>query len=317
MEGNKRFRLVTMFLRTTALVVISIEAFVRDPKGELVYPTTRLICLENTHGNGQSTIAFTPLHQDETDEVTGSVQTATRSHGERQPVEVCFAFSDVDAAYKVYIHIFIHGTPAPFRQGNTSAQEAATPNNILFIENLPHETTSMMLELLFQQYPGFREVRIIEAKPGIAFVEFEDDVQSSMAMQELQGFKITPQNPMAITFAKKSSRNFTKTLSNESGKPIECKEEMKECYVVQSGSFVYNCTVIRVLWESCLSGIDNLRFSRRWGSSSWVLLFGVVTSEVAIWKDLLVYLLSGRIYLLSGLGVYLHNPTALVAAVYP
>ncbi|KAF4380556.1 hypothetical protein G4B88_008707 [Cannabis sativa] len=123
-------------------------------------------------------------------------------------------------------------TPAPFRQGNTSAQEAAAPNNILFIENLPHETTSMMLELLFQQYPGFREVRIIEAKPGIAFVEFEDDVQSSMAMQALQGFKITPQNPMAITFAKKSSRNFTKTLSNESGKPIGCKEEMKECYVV-------------------------------------------------------------------------------------
>ncbi|KAM6596609.1 hypothetical protein CsatA_007133 [Cannabis sativa] len=48
-----------------------------------------------------------------------------------------------------------------------------------------------------------------------------------------------------------------------------------------------------------------------------VLLSGIVTSEVAIWKDLLVYLLFGRIYLLSGLGVYLHNPTALVAAVYP
>ncbi|KAF4358677.1 hypothetical protein F8388_005617 [Cannabis sativa] len=50
--------------------------------------------------SGQSTIAFTPLHQHETDEVTGSVQTAAGSHGERQPVEVCFAFSDVDAAYK-------------------------------------------------------------------------------------------------------------------------------------------------------------------------------------------------------------------------
>ncbi|KAF3454839.1 hypothetical protein FNV43_RR05287 [Rhamnella rubrinervis] len=95
------------------------------------------------------------------------------------------------------------GTTASFRQGNPSSQEAAAPNNILFIENLPHETTSMMLELLFRQYPGFREVRMIEAKPGIAFVEFEDDVQSSMAMQALQGFKITPQNPMAITFAKK------------------------------------------------------------------------------------------------------------------
>ncbi|KAL2345829.1 hypothetical protein Fmac_007114 [Flemingia macrophylla] len=28
-----------------------IQAAIRDPKGELVYPTTRLICLENTHGN--------------------------------------------------------------------------------------------------------------------------------------------------------------------------------------------------------------------------------------------------------------------------
>lgn len=93
------------------------------------------------------------------------------------------------------------GTAASFRNANT--QEAAAPNNILFIENLPHETTSSMLEMLFQQYPGFKEVRMIEAKPGIAFVEFEDDVQSSMAMQALQGFKITPQNPMAITFAKK------------------------------------------------------------------------------------------------------------------
>lgn len=28
-----------------------IEAAIRDPKGEIVYPTTRLICLENTHAN--------------------------------------------------------------------------------------------------------------------------------------------------------------------------------------------------------------------------------------------------------------------------
>lgn len=60
-----------------------------------------------------------------------------------------------------------------------------------------------MLQLLFTQYPGFKEVRMIEAKPGIAFVEFDDDVQSSVAMQALQGFKITAQNAMAIAFAKK------------------------------------------------------------------------------------------------------------------
>ncbi|KAI5415444.1 hypothetical protein KIW84_040760 [Lathyrus oleraceus] len=87
------------------------------------------------------------------------------------------------------------GPTASFRPGSTS-QEVAAPNVILFIENLPYETTGRMLEMLFEQYPGFKEVRSIDAKPGIAFVDFEDDIQSSMAMQALQGFKITPQNPM-------------------------------------------------------------------------------------------------------------------------
>ncbi|KAJ4753864.1 U2 small nuclear ribonucleoprotein b [Rhynchospora pubera] len=87
--------------------------------------------------------------------------------------------------------------------GPTGEDSGAPPNNVLFVENLPHETTSMMLQILFQQYPGFREVRMIPAKPGIAFVEFTDDSQSAVAMQALQGFKITPQFPMSITFAKK------------------------------------------------------------------------------------------------------------------
>ncbi|CAN8285407.1 unnamed protein product [Cochlearia groenlandica] len=94
-----------------------------------------------------------------------------------------------------------NGVPVPPFQ--PSGQDSMPPNNILFIQNLPHETTSVMLQLLFEQYPGFKEIRMISAKPGIAFVEYEDDVQSSMAMQALQGFKITPQNPMIISFAKK------------------------------------------------------------------------------------------------------------------
>ncbi|KAJ8510459.1 hypothetical protein OPV22_000893 [Ensete ventricosum] len=79
----------------------------------------------------------------------------------------------------------------------------ALPNNILFVQNLPHETTPMMLQMLFCQYPGFKEVRMVEAKPGIAFVEYGDEMQSTVAMQALQGFKITQQNSMLITYAKK------------------------------------------------------------------------------------------------------------------
>lgn len=49
---------------------------------------------------------------------------------------------------------------------------------------------------------GCKEVTVVPAKPGIAFVEFETEMQASVAMTGLQGFKITPQNAMAISYAK-------------------------------------------------------------------------------------------------------------------
>lgn len=80
----------------------------------------------------------------------------------------------------------------------------APPNNILFIQNLPHDATPVMVQMIFSQYPGFKEVRMVEAKPGIAFVEYADERQSTIAMQGLQGFKMLPsQNQMLITYAKK------------------------------------------------------------------------------------------------------------------
>jgi U1 small nuclear ribonucleoprotein A len=56
--------------------------------------------------------------------------------------------------------------------------------------------------MLFQQYAGFKEVRMVETKPGIAFVEYGDEMQSTVAMHALQGFKLQ-QNSMLITYAKK------------------------------------------------------------------------------------------------------------------
>ncbi|KAI4322156.1 hypothetical protein L6164_021876 [Bauhinia variegata] len=49
--------------------------------------------------SGQTTIAFTPLHQHETDDLTGKVE-IPQSGRQRSPVEVCFVYADVDAAYK-------------------------------------------------------------------------------------------------------------------------------------------------------------------------------------------------------------------------
>lgn len=100
-----------------------------------------------------------------------------------------------------------YGSAPPLSQipymGARAPEAPAPPNNILFIQNLPHQTTSMMLQMLFSQCPGFKEVRMVEARPGIAFVEYENEMQSTVAMQGLQGFKINDDHPMLITYAKK------------------------------------------------------------------------------------------------------------------
>eukprot|EP01089_Gocevia_fonbrunei_P022461 TRINITY_DN9096_c0_g1_i1.p1 TRINITY_DN9096_c0_g1~~TRINITY_DN9096_c0_g1_i1.p1 ORF type:complete len:201 (+),score=48.60 TRINITY_DN9096_c0_g1_i1:244-846(+) len=76
-------------------------------------------------------------------------------------------------------------------------------NNILFVQNLPDAANEMMLSMLFQQFPGFKEVRMAEGKKGIAFVEFNTAMEAAVAMNGLQHFKITPTNLMVISFAKK------------------------------------------------------------------------------------------------------------------
>ncbi|KTF73264.1 hypothetical protein cypCar_00043701 [Cyprinus carpio] len=77
------------------------------------------------------------------------------------------------------------------------------PNHILFLTNLPEETNELMLSMLFNQFPGFKEVRLVPGRHDIAFVEFDNEVQAGAAREALQGFKITQSNAMKISFAKK------------------------------------------------------------------------------------------------------------------
>ncbi|OEL36742.1 hypothetical protein BAE44_0002240 [Dichanthelium oligosanthes] len=50
--------------------------------------------------SGATTIAFTPLHQRETDGLSGEVQLPDSGAAARGAVEICFVYADVDAAYK-------------------------------------------------------------------------------------------------------------------------------------------------------------------------------------------------------------------------
>jgi RNA recognition motif-containing protein len=80
--------------------------------------------------------------------------------------------------------------------------EEAQPNKLLFIQNLPNACTESMLEMLFKQYEGFKEARTVTGRTGIAFVEFEDSYKASKAKDSLDGFQMTDENNMQITFAK-------------------------------------------------------------------------------------------------------------------
>eukprot|EP00045_Choanoeca_perplexa_P001716 m.21319 g.21319 ORF g.21319 m.21319 type:complete len:228 (-) comp11124_c0_seq1:165-848(-) len=77
------------------------------------------------------------------------------------------------------------------------------PNTIVYCSNLPDEATQDMLKMLFGQVPGLKEVRQIDGRPDIAFVEFETDAQAGMAISALHGFQLDESHQMAVTFAKK------------------------------------------------------------------------------------------------------------------
>lgn len=53
------------------------------------------------------------------------------------------------------------------------------------------------------RFPGLKEVRLVPNRHDIAFVEFEDETQAITAKDTLQNFKITPNQAMHVSFAKK------------------------------------------------------------------------------------------------------------------
>ena len=76
------------------------------------------------------------------------------------------------------------------------------PHRILFAQNLPDECNDQMLAALFQQYPGFQEVRMAPGKKGIAFIEFQDVVQAGIALQQLSGFQLSAADTLQLTYGK-------------------------------------------------------------------------------------------------------------------
>ena len=90
--------------------------------------------------------------------------------------------------------------PPPPPPPAAPAQEEALPSKILFAQDLPPECNEMMLAMLFRQHVGYKEVRI--PRPGLAFVEFEDEPHATLALKALNGFKLTTTESLKLTYGK-------------------------------------------------------------------------------------------------------------------
>ncbi|CAD7932163.1 unnamed protein product [Amoebophrya sp. A25] len=76
------------------------------------------------------------------------------------------------------------------------------PNETLFVQNLPKQATENLLRLLFQQYPGFKEVRYIDSR-NCAFVDYSTTPHATHAMHALATLEIQPGLRMNISYARK------------------------------------------------------------------------------------------------------------------
>uniref|UniRef100_A0A8C5VDR4 U1 small nuclear ribonucleoprotein A n=1 Tax=Microcebus murinus TaxID=30608 RepID=A0A8C5VDR4_MICMU len=120
-----------------------------------------------------------------------------------KPMRIQYAKTDSDIIAKMKGTFVERDRKREKRKPKSQETPANPPNHILFLTNLPEETNELMLSMLFNQFPGFKEVRLVPGRHDIAFVEFDNEVQAGAARDALQGFKITQNNAMKISFAKK------------------------------------------------------------------------------------------------------------------
>ncbi|KAH9845380.1 RNA recognition motif (aka RRM, RBD, or RNP domain) [Teratosphaeria destructans] len=78
-------------------------------------------------------------------------------------------------------------------------EEYLPPNKILLLRDVPESYGKDMLSIIFGRFPGFKEVRMVPTRVGIAFVEYEDETGAIAAKEALSGQKLGDQE-IKITY---------------------------------------------------------------------------------------------------------------------
>ena len=79
--------------------------------------------------------------------------------------------------------------------------EYLLPNKVLFLQNLPDDADSATLEAIFERFDGFKEIRTVPGRKGIAFVEYDSEQQAITAKETTANMPVgKDKKPMKVTY---------------------------------------------------------------------------------------------------------------------
>ncbi|KAI3554187.1 RNA recognition domain-containing protein [Colletotrichum abscissum] len=78
--------------------------------------------------------------------------------------------------------------------------EYLPPNKILFVQNLPDDYDIEAVTSIFGRFEGFREVRLVPGRRGIAFVEYEGEQGAITAKENTAGMVLGDTHTIKVTY---------------------------------------------------------------------------------------------------------------------
>jgi RNA recognition motif-containing protein len=79
--------------------------------------------------------------------------------------------------------------------------EYLPPNKTLFVRDIPDDYDVENLSALFGRFEGFREVRLVPGRRGIAFVEYDAEAGAISAKERMANMPLGDTNqPIKVTF---------------------------------------------------------------------------------------------------------------------
>ncbi|KAH6668563.1 RNA recognition domain-containing protein [Plectosphaerella plurivora] len=78
--------------------------------------------------------------------------------------------------------------------------EYLPPNKILFVQNLPEAYDIDAVTSIFSRFDGFREVRLVPGRRGIAFVEYENEQGAITAKENTANMVLSDSNTIKVTY---------------------------------------------------------------------------------------------------------------------